>query len=488
MQSTIYNKSPENFAFGGGDQGSVLHPVVAVALVVVIVLMLLLPRKYIVVPVFLFVFLVPGGQQLYLLGVHFYCYRFLILFGCARLVGAKLIQSGKASAGGFNAIDGVFVTWALYRALAGVLQYSQMGAIINQTAFLWDAFGTYFLLRFLIQDQEDIERVFKVFAVVAVVIAAAMVYERYTAQNLFGTILGGVRIQPEMRGGKVRAQAVFQHSLLAGSFGAFMFPLFFWLWKSGQAKVVGAVGIISSGIITLAAASSTPILAYAAGVGAICMWPLRRYLRILRYGVVTALVALHLLMKAPVWFLIARVDLVDGSSGYHRALLVDQFVRHFGDWWLIGTHDNGNWGWDMWDIANQYVNEGERGGLVAFVCFLALIVLSFRHLAKARMASEGDRNKQWFLWLLGASLFANCVAFFGVDYFDQTRFAWYTLLVMIVAATAPALQALATSDSELNASVANATDWARPRLSTDRPAPSGVLSANRTRAYFNQRK
>jgi O-antigen ligase len=162
---------------------------------------------------------------------------------------------------------------------------------------------------------------------------------------------------------------------------------------------------------------------------------------------------------------------VDGSSGYHRALLVDQFVRHFWDWWLVGTHDNGNWGWDMWDIANQYVNEGERGGLVALVCFFALIVLSFRNLAKARTASAGDRNKQWFLWLLGASLFANCVAFFGVDYFDQTRFAWYTLLVMMVAATAPLLQVPVTSDSQLTATMANAPVWAKPRLGPERPAP-----------------
>lgn len=470
MQTSIYDKSPEHFAFGGGSQDSVIHPAVAVAMFVVIVLIFVLPRKYIVVPLFLFVFLVPGGQQIYLLGVHFYCNRILVPFGCARLLWSKLSKSGDVIAGGFNAIDGVFIAWALYRALAGILLYSQMGAIVNQVGFLWDSFGVYFLLRFLIQDQEDIERVFKVFAVLAVVFAAEMVYEHYTAQNLFGTILGGVRSQPEMRGGSVRAQAVFQHSLLAGSFGAVLFPMFVWLRKSGRAKVLATVGMISSGMITLMAASSTPILAYLAGVGTICVWPLRRYLRFLRYGVVTVLVALQLVMKAPVWFLIARADLVDGSSGYHRAMLVDLFVRHFGDWWLVGTHDNVNWGWDMWDVANQYINEGERGGLVTFICFLGLIVLSFRSLAKARMASEEDRNKQWFLWLLGACLFVNCVAFFGVDYYDQTRVAWYALLAMIIAATAPILQATAR-DSELTASAANAPDWVKPQLGRERPAP-----------------
>jgi hypothetical protein len=435
MQTSIYDTSPDHFAFGGGAQDTLMHPAVAVAMVVVIVLMLLRPRKSIVVSLFLFIFLVPNGQQLYLMGLHFHCRRILILFGCARLLWSRLFQPGNTLAGGFNAVDGVFTVWALYRALAGIFLFMQMGAVVNQLGFLWDALGMYFLLRFLIQDQDDIERVFKVFAVIAVVIAAEMVQEHYTRQNLFGTILGGVRAVPEVRDGLVRAQAVFQHALLAGSFGAALFPSFVWLWKSGRARVLATVGMICSGIITLAASTSTPILAFVAGVGAICMWPLRRYLRFLRYGIVIALVALNLVMNAPVWFLIARIDVVGGSTSYHRAQLIDLFVKHFGDWWLIGTNQNANWGWDMWDTANQYVAEGERGGLVAFVCFLALIVLSFRNLAKARMASEGDRNKQWFLWLLGASLFSTCVAFLGVDYYDQTQFAWYGMLAMISATT-----------------------------------------------------
>jgi hypothetical protein len=32
---------------------------------------------------------------------------------------------------------------------------------------------------------------------------------------------------------------------------------------------------------------------------------------------------------------------------------------------------------------------------------------------------------------MGAALFANVVAFFGISYFDQTMVAWYGLLAMI---------------------------------------------------------
>jgi hypothetical protein len=43
------------------------------------------------------------------------------------------------------------------------------------------------------------------------------------------------------------------------------------------------------------------------------------------------------------------------------------------------------------------------------------------------------------LWILGAALFSHIVGYFGISYFDQTRFAWFLLLAMITAATTPIL-------------------------------------------------
>ena len=81
-------------------------------------------------------------------------------------------------------------------------------------------------------------------------------------------------------------------------------------------------------------------------------------------------------MKAPVWMIIGHIDLTGGSWADHRAYLIDLFIRHIGNWWLLGTNANLNWGWDMWDTANQYVEEGYGGGLAAFICFLGLIAMT----------------------------------------------------------------------------------------------------------------
>ena len=46
-------------------------------------------------------------------------------------------------------------------------------------------------------------------------------------------------------------------------------------------------------------------------------------------------------------------------------------------------------------------------------------------LGDARKLVEHKRNEAWYFWCLGAALFSNLVAFFGMSYFDQMQFAWY---------------------------------------------------------------
>jgi hypothetical protein len=431
MQQSEYD--PGFVAFGGGAASSVLHPLVLGAVIVVAVLTFVLPRKYVIVPLLLGILLTPSGQNLYIGGLHFYIYRVLILVGWVRLLSSKP-SSGGFLTGGFTTLDKVFLVWAIYRASAVVIRFSQTGAAINQGAFLLDCLGGYFLFRSLIRDDKDVRRVLVVYAVVALVAAVVMLTELKTGQNIMG-FLGGIRLISDVRNGRIRAQGVFAHSILAGSFGASVFPLFLWLWKRGNAKVAALIGAISSTIMVFASASSTPITAWLGSIMAICLWPFRKKMRTVRWGIVIGLVALQLVMKAPIWYLMARVDFAGGSSGWERAFLIDTFTKHLGDWWLIGTHDNANWGWDMWDQCNQYVSEGETGGLVAFGCFITMIVICFKKIGNARKAAEGNRKREWLFWLLGAAVFAETMAFMGVAYFDQSQYGWYMLLVIIPVAT-----------------------------------------------------
>jgi hypothetical protein len=432
---------PEKLSFGGGVTETVMHPAVAAAMILVIVLVLVLPRQKVIAPFLLCTFLIPVGQTLVLGGLHLFVLRIVLLFACARVILAKFSSQTKVLGGGFNTFDKVFLVWAIYRTLAFLILYSfPSGALVNQGAFLLDVLGGYFFVRFLIHDDEDILKVVKAFAFIVAVVGASMLNEKFHNQNVFGYLGGYPPILPQVRDGAIRAQGPFSHPILAGSFAATSLPLFFWLWQSGKSKAMGILGAIGSTCMVLTCASSTPLLAYVAGIVAVCFWPLRDRMRAFRWGLACILIALHLVMKAPVWFLIARVDLTGASSGYHRAELVDQFVRHFSEWWFVGTNGNGAWGFDMWDLSNQFVAEGVSGGLVTFVCFLAMISMCFSRIGTARKLVEGDRKQEWLFWFLGAALLSHIVAFFGISYFDHTQIAWFALFAMIIAATAPLCQ------------------------------------------------
>jgi hypothetical protein len=427
--------SPDHFRFGGGAAESTMGAPVLVALLLAIALVLLLPRRYVVVPVLLGIFLVPQGSVLVVAGVHVGAERLIAAFGCLRLVFTKATSQTPIFEAGFNVLDKAFFLWALFRAIAFTVLWSDTAAAINQAGFLWSTIGTYLLLRFLIRDEEDITTALKTFALIAAIQAVEMVGEQMTLTNMFGTLLGGVSSVTGVREGRVRSQGVFQHAILAGAFGATMMPLFIRLWQTGAAKFAAAVGILSATVIAWTAASSTSVLTTAAVIAAILFWPLRNVMSPVRKITLMVLVTVHLVMKAPVWFLIARVDLIAGNSGYHRALLIDQFIRNFGDWWLFGTKNNGDWGFDMWDMSNQFVAEGIAGGLITFVCFVAIIVFSFKRIGRLRKFFEGYRSEEWSMWLLGVALVGHCVAFFGVSYWDQTDDAWFAFLAIISAAT-----------------------------------------------------
>jgi hypothetical protein len=443
-------ESPLNYTFGGGASETLIHPLILIAMLLAAVFILFGPRKWLPVPFILVVFLGAVGQQIYFGGFHFYVTRILVITAILRIIISAFAVPGPLLAGGTNAVDGIFVFWVICRCGADViLNNFASGAWTYQIGWLIDAIGGYMLMRFAIREEEDMVRVLKVFAALTCIFTITMADEKFHNQNIFG-FLGVLPVSPGVREGAIRAGAAFAHPILAGVFGVALVPLFWWLYQSGKAKTAGALGFCGSMGMMLMSASSTPLLAFAAATIAWFAWPFRGKLQYLRWGIVILLIGLHLVMKAPVWMLIARVDLIAGNSGYHRAMLIDQCIRHFWDWWLIGTNDAGTWGWDLWDTSNQFVQEAESGGLLTFILFIAIISLTFRRLAKARIfsESEGDLPQARFMWAQTVTLFTHCVCFFGISYFDHTKMMWYAFLAIAAASTSPILARIAAIQEE----------------------------------------
>lgn len=418
---------PDNYYFGGGSQVSFLNPLAAVILLVAIVLIYCLPRKSMIVPFLVAGVLLPFNINIVVLGFHFPVLRLLLAAGWLRFALRRDIQAPR-----MNSLDKAVLFWALCNATFFSILWATMGAVTNRLGFLWTTLGTYFLVRFLIRDKADVVRVIRVLAILMAIIAPCMLIEHFTQHNAF-SILGSPPLSA-IRDGAVRAQGPFSHPIIAGTVGAMLLPLFIGLWWQGRRhRTMLGLGVVSSIGMAIASSSSTPLMTSAAGVIALLLWSFRTRLRIFRWALVLSLAGLDLAMKSPVWFLISRTGGAIGGSGYHRAMLIDSFVRHFGEWWLIGTRNNASWGYDMWDVDNAFVAAGVGGGLITFIAFIVMLVYAYKRIGKSRRLAQKSRKDERLVWAIGASLFANTVGFFGIVYFDQSILVWYSLLAMVSA-------------------------------------------------------
>jgi hypothetical protein len=413
-----------------------VHPIILIAVVIAGLLICFGSRNKALAAFLSGAILIPVDQILLIGPLHFPMLRVLIIFGIVRLVRAKASGS-KVLGAGWNKIDLAMIVLTIVTALDGILLYRESSAVIFQLGNLYSAFGAYFVLRFLIRDEADVIRAVRIFAWIALFVAAVMSYEQATGKNPYYAYLGGAHAElygsSLERDGKFRATGCFGHPILAGTFGAISLPLFVGLWwrdKEKKSRALAAVGIAAATTIALAASSSTALLGYVGGLVALSFWPMRRWMRPVRWVIGITLLSLHLVMKAPVWHLISRIDVTGSSSSYHRYQLINQCILHFSDWWLIGTKYYADWGWDMWDLSNQYVGTADTGGLIPLLAFVAIIVFGFKYIGRARRIAP-QKPQELFAWALGAALFANVVAFFGIGYFDQTIVAWYALLAMI---------------------------------------------------------
>ena len=273
----------------------------------------------------------------------------------------------------------------------------------------------------------------KITAIMLVPVALEMFSERMTGQNRFA-VLGGVPETCQVREGRIRAQGPFMHPILAGTVGAICLPLMVGIWK--QDRRVAAVGLGAAVMIVMASGSSGPMMSAIFAACALYFWRFRAHMRRLRWFVVFLYLGLNLVMKVPAYYLLARFDLAGGSTGWHRAELIDSAIRHLGEWWLIGTDYTRHWmptgvTWSVnhTDITNHYLSMGVMGGLPLLFLFVGTFVVAFKYVGSALISlRDSDPERRFLVWALGASLFANAATCISVSYFDQSFLFLYLSL------------------------------------------------------------
>jgi len=420
------------------DGTTFVNPLGLVFTILMGILLLVLPRRYALLPVIALVCYMTMGMRIMIGPLNFTMLRVVLPFGWLRLILRGELKEIK-----FNAIDKTILAWVFVSIVTYTLLWQTGDAFKYRLGFAYDCLGFYFMFRYLIRDLDDVIRTLKMFAILIVPLAGAMILEKMTGRNPFA-LFGGVPEVTMVRDGALRCQGPFAHPILAGTFGATLLALFVGLYWQREKRFWPAVAIAASLVIVVTSASSGPLLTVMLGIVALALWRWRNQMRTLRYGILGALVSLHLVMKAPVWFLLARVDIVQGSTGYHRAYLIDRAIANFWDWWLVGTKST--WKWadrdaHLFDVTNAYIQNGASGGLITMVLFIAIIALSFKAVGRSVRLGEASMPiaHRKLTWALGAALFAHAVTYISVTYFDQNFVNWYLLLAMISSVAGPSL-------------------------------------------------
>jgi hypothetical protein len=394
---------------------------------------IVLPRRHAVLPLLVAGCYMTLGQTLSIWGLDFYLTRIVILAGLVRIT-----FRGELFEIRWNATDGILLAWLSACSFLYMLLDGTNSTLTQRLGYAYDVVGTYLLVRSTVRTVDDMVGVARVLAVLVIPLSLLFVVESMTGRNPFA-VFGGVDVWSEIRDGRIRSRGPFLHPISAGTFGATSMALFVGLWVSSRHdRILASAAIVAASTIVVASASSGPVSAYAVAIAGLACWPIRSYMRVMRWLILIAIVALALVMKEPVWFLIARVSDLTGGGGWYRSALIDAAVRHFDEWWLIGTGYTAHWmatglaaNENSADIVNEFISQGVRGGILTLVLYIWMIARSFRAVGVAvQDTTKYSASVRFFVWSLGATLVAHVASFFSVSYFDQMTVYWFLLIGM----------------------------------------------------------
>lgn len=407
-----------------------LNIIGALFFVIAAIALMASPRRWAPIPLLMGVIFITHGQAVNLGGIKLPVFRMLLGVGLLRV-----LLRGETVAGGINLIDklmGALCVWLLAASF-----FHEAGADAAGPVFITGKIAEvglcYYLVRVFCQDMDDFYSLMGVIAILLVPIALEMIFEKFTAKNLFSKTFGGVVEAVVERDGKLRARGPFRHAILAGTVGAALIPIMIGLWRRDPRAA--KIGMAACLVMVATCASSGPILSLGFGLMAVCLWKFRQYMRLIRWCIPLGYIALELVMERPAYFIIGELSM-GGSTGWHRSQLIHSSIQYFGDWWAVGTDYTRSWmptgvtfSDNHTDITNYFLAYGVMGGILAVILMIAMCWVAFKWVGNIidNLPEDGDGDR-FMLWCMGSSLFSHVATSISVAYYDQSVFFfWFSI-------------------------------------------------------------
>ena len=369
--------------------------------------------------------------------------RLIILLGLLRAIGTNQLRwslSNPLDASfGFFGFIAIVVSFAPREDIASPFRQN-LGLILNVV-------GCYLYGKAFLHGSGFITRFATCLAIVLLPLSLGLAVEKVARKNAY-FLLGSGKMSVMEREGKVRASGPFRHPILSGTLGATSLPLMIYLWR--RKRTLAIVGASACMVIVVSSASSGPLAALGGAIFAMGLWKWRRHIGTIQKVAIALIIIMHFSSSRGIWYLMARMDLAGGSTGYHRAKLIDSAMSHIDKWWLAGTDYTRDWMFSgvSWstrhtDITNYYLHMGVIGGLGLLLALVFILITAFRMLGRgvkfgpARFEDDPVRYDLAFgAWCLGAALFAHALSMLSVSYFDQMYAMFYLLVGAVPGAAA----------------------------------------------------
>lgn len=403
------------------------------------------------------VLFLTNAQALDVNGVHLFPMRILEVLAIVRI-----FVRGEILAISLNTIDRLVFALYVYTLVVFVCRSEVERSYVLGVAI--DAIFCYLSFRALVRKSDDLVWLLRAFVILLLPYVALLVVEATTESNPFRFIGGLTFVE---RGERVRCMGSFRHPSLLGTLGASFLPLYLALVRTGPGRLRACIGVSLCISIIVLANSGGPVTAAGVGVLGWMIWSLRRRMALVRRAFVALLLVLTGGMKAPLWYLPAKVSSLSGGDGWHRSYLMEVAFRELDTWWLAGVDIATTRNWFHYtlaatgsaDITNQYLFFGLTAGLPAIGIFVLLLVKTFAALGQAlsalRMKSPPDNRFEALLWALGCCAMVHVATWLGITYnFDQTYVIWLLQLAAISSLAADARGVPLQASTRLSARLA----------------------------------
>lgn len=413
---------------------------------ILVVTVLLASKRWALMGTIAGILYLTQAQRVNIVGFNLYAVRFIELAAFIRVLIRKEISFSK-----LNTIDRTLVLLYVYTVSVFLLRSSEDQAY--QIGMAVDALLSYFAFRGLVTDAEDFKWLLRASIILLAPYVVLVSIETITFNNPFSAMGAYANSQwgdAWFRGGRLRATGSFGHPSLMGTLGGTYLPLYMSLWlaKFGRNdRRFALIGICLSLALVWASNSGGPTTCVAAALLGWMLWPIRRDMRLVRRGLVCILVLLAVVMKAPIWYLLAKISSVSGGDGFHRAVLLDMAFQNLDKWWLAGMRvlDTANWlpytnsTTGAVDMTNHFLVFGIFAGLGSLILMVALLIQGFRYIGRAlvviRSNKSTEKSLEYLCWGLGVVLWVHLINWFGITYWDQINLVWFMHLASISSLT-----------------------------------------------------